>query len=208
MATVQQRGPRSASRALHPDRDSTLGISAGYQDCLRDVIDAIREMSAWLDANGWQSMQIEPTRHALPNEAVKRCLIAYEAYQQLAERKGAIRAHSTHYRLAEATADALGLFWAVYDFWSQCHVGSPCDCEDCTELDAHWRVLEAHRFRGPHKSPRRVLWPTLAEPYQRGQVVRSRAKRRGGHDGVTWPHWPVHRQPHKPRRGSQRLGRK
>jgi len=30
---------------------------------------------------------------------------------------------------------------------SQCHGGSACDCEDCTELVAHWRDVEAHLAR-------------------------------------------------------------
>ena len=101
-------------------------------------------MSAWLDAASWQPMHIEPSHHSVPSEAVKRCLSAHEAHQQLTARKGSQLIHRAHYRLAEATAQALSPFWAVYDYWSQCHGDSACDCEDCTELDAHWRDVEAH----------------------------------------------------------------
>ncbi|SRR5712691_3689051 len=167
MATELRRRPKWAFYTAHPDHDSLVGITNAYLDCLRNVLASIREMSAWLDSAGWQPMSIEPRRHAVPGAAVKRCLIAHEAHQQLADRKGSLRLHRAHYRLAEATTQALGPFWAVYDYWSQCHGGAACDCEDCTELDAHWRDVEAHLVR--HDAYCRRHWRLLT-PVSRSLV--------------------------------------
>jgi len=168
MATVLRKRPGWAFRIVPPDHESMVGISTAYRDCLRDVMAGIRDMSAWLDSTGWQPMRIAPGRTAVPSEAVKRCLIAHEAHQRLAERKGSLRIHRIHYRLAEASAQALGPFWAVYDYWSQCHGAPACDCTDCTELDAHWRDVEAHLQR--HDAYCRRHWQRL------GDVSRSLVK--------------------------------
>lgn len=89
------------------------GISPAYRDCLREVLAGIRDVSAWLDSAGWQPMRIEPKHHSAPSEAVKDCLMTHEAHPQLTERKGSLPLHQAHFRLAEATAQALGPFAGI-----------------------------------------------------------------------------------------------
>jgi len=152
---------RWAFRIEHPDRDTHVGVSEPYRDCLRDALASVRDVNTWLDRSGWLPMAVTARAVTWPCDALLHCCQASTAHDSCTARKGSLTIHRTHYRLAEASAQALGPFWMAYDYWSQQHGSPACDCEDCTELDAHWRDVEAHLQR--HDAYCRRHWQRLGE---------------------------------------------